>query len=383
MNKITLTMLLLVLISSIGSANGTIAQGDDYWLKFTKFGQVSTGGDAYEIWVNEAKGLAYVTCGYSGLKIFNVSSPSSPSELSHVPEQPASIPTGHTTGYAHQFFIDSNDLVYVGDGAAGLTIINCSDPLQPSLISQYLGGYAWDIQTAGNIAYVALGWVDESFYSGLHIVNVSTPSTPFFVGDYSTQGIISDIDVENDLLFLSSNQEGLLVLNISNRTNPELVGRYEELVGGDGFFTFDMAANLVYVASWASDFRILDISDPQNLLVVGEYEGTENYSSVKIYDELAFLCAKQGLTILNVTNPANPTEIGHYSDSGRINSVYKKNDIIFLATEEDGLVVLSSSKSSSASGFELPFLLFALVSLLILRKWKVRRKSANFRDIFE
>ncbi|MHA2496087.1 MAG: hypothetical protein ACXAEI_11405, partial [Candidatus Hodarchaeales archaeon] len=66
MNKITVTMLLLVLISSIGSANGTIAQGDDYRLKFTKLGHVSTGGDAYEIWVNEAKGLAYVTCGYSG-----------------------------------------------------------------------------------------------------------------------------------------------------------------------------------------------------------------------------------------------------------------------------------------------------------------------------
>lgn len=392
MNKITIAMILFVLISNIGSSRRIIAQGDDYHLKFTKLGQISTGGDAYDIWVNEAEGLAYVTCGYSGLRIFNVSSHSSPSELSHVPEQPASIPTGHTTGYAHQFFIDSNDIAYVGDGAAGVTIINCSDPQQPYLLSQYLGGYAWDIQKAGSIAYVALGWIDETLPSGLHMVNVSTPSNPLFVGDYSTQGIISDIEVENDLIFLSSNHDGILILNISNQTNPELVGQYEELSSGDDFFSFDATANLLYVASWASDFRILDATDPGNIQLVGEYESNENYSSVRVYDELAFLCARQGLTILDVSNPSNPIEIGHYSDNGRINSVYKKNDIIFLAAEDDGLVIvkmeraesstsssafspLSSSKKSSDLGFELPFLLFALVLLPILRGLKTRTQA--------
>lgn len=374
MKKIALTFIFFVLISNNGLTREVTAQNSAETLTFSTLGQISTGGDAYDMWVTEDTDLAYLTCGYAGLKIFNISSYSNPIEISHLPERPASIPTGHATGYAHQFFMDDN-IIYVGDGAAGLTIVNSSDPQNPQFVTQYLGGYAWDVQIVGNVAFVALGWIDQSLKSGLDIVNVTNSSNPLFVSDLNTQGIISDIDVEGDLLFLSDSQEGVLIYNISTPISPILVDQYEGLATGEPDSRLDVVGDFVYVVSWTEKrLHILDISEPGNILMVGEFASSDAYISIQVFDELAYLCGSQGLAVLNISNPSNPVEIGRYSDIGRVNDVYKRNNVIFLASEENGLVIVEQeihekldSNTTSSIGFDILIALLGFFCLLILR----------------
>ncbi|MFQ5980790.1 MAG: LVIVD repeat-containing protein [Candidatus Heimdallarchaeota archaeon] len=388
MKKIALTFTFLLLILNIGLIWGAKAQNNTQALEFLKLGEISTGGDAYAMWIPSKGDLAYLTCGYSGLKIFNISTYSNPIEISHLPERPASIPSGHSTGYAHQFFMDGN-IIYVGDGAAGLTIINISDPYNPQFITQYLGGYAWDVQIVDNVAFVALGWIDASLKSGLDLVNVTDPSNPVLIVDLNTQGLITDIDVEGDLLFLSDSQDGVLIYDISNPINPALVGQYDGLATGEPDYSFDVVGDFLYVVSWTEGrLHILDISDPGDILMVGGFTSSDSYISVRVFDELAYLGGEQGLTVLNISNPSNPVEIGQYSEIGRVTDVHKRDNIIFLATEASGLVIVeqelherptsTEDTAASSAGFDVLIVLVGVSCLLILKKMHA---SQTFKKI--
>jgi hypothetical protein len=112
-----------ILSMNVGAVDSTIS--------LVKISETETGGDAFDVWVDETLDIAYVTSGYAGFRIFDIADLSAPILLSHVPESPALISTGHSTGFAHQLFVKDR-IAYIGDGPSGLTIINCSDPNNPN-----------------------------------------------------------------------------------------------------------------------------------------------------------------------------------------------------------------------------------------------------------
>ncbi|MHA2040873.1 MAG: hypothetical protein ACW975_03335 [Candidatus Thorarchaeota archaeon] len=129
----------------------------------TRISQVETG-DAYDVWVDTGNDAAYVTCGYSGVKIFDVSDPYNPTELASVPSS--------SDGYAHQFIMRDN-LMFLGDGRGGLKIIDCTSSSSPDVLNQYTGDYAWDVEVEGSTAFVANGFMGNG--DKLTIVNITDP----------------------------------------------------------------------------------------------------------------------------------------------------------------------------------------------------------------
>ena len=72
-------------------------------------GQLETG-DAYDVWVDSDNNIAYVTCGYSWVKVYDVSDPHNPTEMANIPSS--------SNCYAHQFVMRDN-LMYIADGQGG------------------------------------------------------------------------------------------------------------------------------------------------------------------------------------------------------------------------------------------------------------------------
>ncbi len=88
----------------------------------------NTGGDTYDIHVDLSNQLCFVSCGYQGVKIFNISNLEEPNLIASIPEE---------GGYAHQFEVMNNHL-FIGDGNGGLKIIDCSEPSNLELKAQYI-----------------------------------------------------------------------------------------------------------------------------------------------------------------------------------------------------------------------------------------------------
>ena len=67
----------------------------------------------------------------------------------------------------------NGNLAAVAAGAAGLILVDVTNPLSPAVLSTLsLGDFAWDVRLAGGLAYVAAG------SSGVAVVDVTQPANP-------------------------------------------------------------------------------------------------------------------------------------------------------------------------------------------------------------
>jgi hypothetical protein len=100
----------------------------------------------------------------------------------------------------------SGNFAYVADGWTGLRIINVSNPQSPFEAGYYdTPGRAWSVAVSGNFAYVA----DD--YDGLRIINVSNPQSPFEAGYYDTPGYACGVAVSGNFAYVADLYAGLQI----------------------------------------------------------------------------------------------------------------------------------------------------------------------------
>ncbi|MBN1216720.1 MAG: hypothetical protein JXA99_14935 [Candidatus Lokiarchaeota archaeon] len=249
------------------------------------------GGDAQGVFVDGD--FAYIANGFHGLAIINISNPQ---ELSN----PVYC---DINGNANEVYIQGT-FAYVTDIESGLAIINISNPQKPELINYYgfNGGYASDICVYGNYAYVA------NYGVGLAIIDISDPinlGEPIFhdvlshkeirsvyknefylyvgggnelaiiysldptnLGDsyiYNTYGeTIEDIDVRENIAYLSEYNHGLTIINVSQPWNSEIINNIDTEGNAHGIC---VSGDYAFIANW--DFglacirvQITDLIDP-------------------------------------------------------------------------------------------------------------------------
>jgi hypothetical protein len=356
-----------VLITSVASNSS---------IKLDKVGAIETGGDAYDVWVDENLEFAYVTCGYHGLRIFDISDMSNPDLLAHVPESSPIIYTGHSSGYAHQLFVDNN-LIYVGDGPSGLTIIDASDRLNPQVLTHFDGGYTWDIAVNEDLAYIVNGFNNRGS-PGFMVVNVSDPSDPDIISNSQTDGDTTDIELVENLVYLVKNTGGLRILDISNNSEPVLLGQYSYPSGAYAI-DVEIFGELAFLSLWQRGLKILDISDPSNIIELGEFTDMGELTFLSVSNGFVYLAAMTDGVIVLDFNDTNFPVVGTYSDSGKPYGIFVRDNYVFVADQDEGFKILRIN-SSSNDGFNflipsLGILLFALIIYFPLSK--KRRKGAN------
>ena len=75
-----------------------------------------------------------------------------------------------------------------------------------------------------------------------------------------------------------------------------------------------------------------------------------------------------GLEIINISDPTDPVKVGQFTDGGEAVGVYVSGEYAYLADGWDGLEILKISESfnSSISGYNMIFLLSAMVGISII-----------------
>ncbi|RKY93585.1 MAG: hypothetical protein DRQ01_04420, partial [Ignavibacteriae bacterium] len=123
----------------------------------------------------------------------------------------------------------SGSYAYVADWYAGLRIIDVSRPTSPQEVGFYnTSGNALGVAVSGSYAYVA-NWAD-----GLRIIDVSTPSSPVEVGFFDTGDFALGVAANGDLVYVANGGNGLRIIDVSTPSNPIEVGFYDTGVGAWG-----------------------------------------------------------------------------------------------------------------------------------------------------
>lgn len=249
---------------------------------------------------------AYVAAGGGGLKIYNIATPSSPvlvtsidsleycesvvisgqyayiaagsrSHILDITNPAAPIYVGRIDGYGgyHQYINVRSGYAYVCNYDASLAVVNVTNPSNPVNVMEIPSGYRTArIIFDGNYGYVAVG------DSGIKIYNLVTPSSPVFVTQIQTTGRAASLyygaitigGTPTGHIFVANRNPapGISAINVSNPQVPVTTSFLAAIPSatGSAYIPF-YSDGKVYVAYGTAGMRIIDVSNPSNVTLLG------------------------------------------------------------------------------------------------------------------
>ncbi len=315
-----------------------------------------TPGSANHVCVRD--NIAYVADMEEGLRIIDVSDPENPVELSDFEINEPAVYVEVKDDYAYITEYEFCD----DDGRGCVRIVNISDPRNPFDVD-ILRIVGHDLKIQG-----------DRLYCGGDIVDISNPENPEIIGSFAIMAQI--FDIAGDLVYTTC-EARFLVINVEDPEDPVMLGNYRVwhpedaavdgehiFVGIDGFLhaynlsdptrprltgsleisSHNMAMGGDHlVVSGYSTVRVVDVSNPANLTLLGECSVHSSTLDIDATNQYAYVATREdGLLIVDITDPENPEVVSAY-ECGYAYSVKISGNYAFVGVREDGLNIVDIS----------------------------------------
>jgi len=172
----------------------------------------------------------------------------------------------------------------------------------------------------------------------------------------------SDVFVRGPHAYIpSSFGDALEVVDISDSTDPEIIGRIEDNSGLllENPTSVYVSGKYAYVTSSELSsntdigLQILDISDPTNPTPVGQLMDDSSLRlggtrKVIVIGKYAYVCSfnDRGLQIIDISDPSNPIPSGSLSISPRPTDMEISGDFAYITRESEGISIVDISDPS-------------------------------------
>jgi hypothetical protein len=218
----------------------------------------------------------------------------------------------------------------------------------PTFIGSYnTPGWAMGVAVSRNYAYVA------DYESGLLVIDISDPSNPTFKGSYDTiydnYICARDVALSGNYAYVAD-QKSLLII-VANSRNPTFKGSC-----GTSSWAYGVAlsGDYAYVAAANSGLQIIDISDPANPTFKGSCNNMHGEANeVALSGNYAYVAYgsyeySSGLQIIDISDPSNPTLKGLYDTPDRAYGVAVSGNYAYVADGyAGGLQIIDISDPSN------------------------------------
>ncbi|CAE7311416.1 unnamed protein product, partial [Symbiodinium sp. CCMP2456] len=253
---------------------------------------------------------------HGGMAVIDISTPSNLNEVSFFGEHPHSV-----LEYASGVKVDGDYAFVVGGEEGYLTVIDVSNPHNPSIVSSIFDSkleFAEGLAIAGDYAYVA-----ASEYEGLvavHIADKANLTIAGFLQDDDLFGYCIDVAIAGNYAFVTAySEDAVTAVDISNPNNLTVASHFQD--GDlDGAENIVIVGNFAYVTAYREEsLTILNITDPYNMNIAGtirddRLDGARGLAVVGDYAYVA--CSREdGFAAIHVADPSNLTIVGYVEDS--------------------------------------------------------------------
>ena len=274
--------------------------------------------------------LAYVADSYFGLQIVDVSDPKIPFQVG-----------SYSDTQRVEAITVQGKYAYLADTHEGLRIIDVSDPEHPWEVSCFdSGGFPQDVAYRDGLIYLAT-------WDGVWIVDVTDPGYPNPVGSIEPGAYygFESVTFHGDYAYCAAGQGGLRAFDVTNPVLPILVGSYNVMDEARDLDIFTNPDGDVFavVATAHSGLRIIDISDPTQLVEVCNYEAG-GIPAVCCHAGFAYTAAYNGgMRIIDMSDPAHPSEVAYCLAGGTGVGVVVRDEIAYVAESYSGLRIIDVS----------------------------------------
>jgi hypothetical protein len=156
----------------------------------------------------------------------------------------------------------------------------------------------------------------------------------------------------------------LLVVDVGDRQHPKIISNVDAPIGSryawPGIWVEDSYAYVTTGTSDGSELRVIDVSEPDQPMMVGRAElpgsMSNNVQGVHVIGNRAYVVSQEGLHVIDVREASQPREIGTVR-LGDAQNVYVVDNYAYVAAEWEGLQVIDVSdpeRPSMVGGVKMP-----------------------------
>lgn len=264
----------------------------------------------------------YAPSSQEGLLIIDVTDPTTPIDVTHLPGEFSSIALQGTA-------------VYLAAGEAGMRIFDISNPARPVA----MGVYQTDsmpvrkVIVEGNLAYVSDSYGTQgtryvffqygppSLSGTVHVVDITNPAQPAAISSLTTPVEIWSMAVEDDRVFLATGS--LRLFDLTAADGPVEAGLYE--IPGE-VWDVAVSGNLAYLAGGVEGLYTVDVTTPSAPALVSTSQTFSGHAFHIVQEDnrlyltnnfrVAFFNDPDdpfmGLRVFGTSNPTQPVETSLY-----------------------------------------------------------------------
>ncbi len=177
----------------------------------------------------------------------------------------------------------------------------------------------------------------------IKILDISNNENPNEVGSLSLDNFISNFKVIGDHLYsivwVDDNKTDLIIIDISDKSNPSVAGKYEFDVAAEKVFVLENKAYVIFNILeeknegefWLVEggFYVLDISKKDSPSIISTYNNPAGVHDIFVIDNYAYIYS-MGFEILNISDIENPKNMGKYNFMGWARSLDIKNNFAYI-----------------------------------------------------
>jgi len=197
-----------------------------------------------------------------------------------------------------------DDYAYVTNDAAGLRVINISDPIEMILVHTVpVDGYCRGVASQGDYLFVTDWW------GCVYTVDISDPESAYVASvlELSQEHVgAHDIVVQGEYAYFSNEGDGVQVVDITDPLNLSIVSNFD--VPG-AVYGIEKRDNFLYLGALTDGLRIVDISDVNNPQEVSSDFITGTAWEIAFHDSLVVVPLID-VYFLDVSDPYSPEVVG-------------------------------------------------------------------------
>lgn len=173
------------------------------------------------------------------------------------------------------------------------------------------------------------------------------------IGHISTEGRTDAVQAVGDTVYTLDFEEGFRIYDVSDPAHPVLLGSYEcknninpLVTGGHSFL---IRGDYAIVGFQHGGLKIIDVRDPANLEIVGEYYGGTDTYHIVVVDDLVYLIMEyDGLKVIDISDITQPTKVGEFINGNPLYHIHASGNIVFaFDSEQDKFLCFNATDLSN------------------------------------
>ena len=280
---------------------------------------------------------AYLAAGYSGLRIIDISDPENIDDIGYLDDLPFEVSSLEL--YDEVIYLLCSDILSEN---GFLFAIDVSEPANPieiaSMELKFSEGYfiaSGDIFLRNELAFIT------AYQNGFYIIDISDAENMFTVSHVTNYDKVTAVIADNDFAYVADKYNGVQIYDISDPAAPMKIVELE-LYTANWYSEMGLAKEGdVLFAVRESMLSRIDISNPQepfvsdyNIVDIGTQEGYGRRLTVK--DDYAYISSgNSGFRIVDISDPDTMLLVSRVDTEGEVSNIVVIDDYLYTAQFPD------------------------------------------------